>query len=71
MCCVRTDIFAGKLDAIVEQFDNLILAKTRIGRRRGSSCGGGYATIGGSACGSCLRAFEMVVVEAEEEGAGR
>lgn len=70
MMIIEDYILGGKLNAIVEQLENLMLIETRIriGGRLGLEVNGSglVADGGGTGC-TCLGAFKLVVVGADEE----
>lgn len=65
-------VFAGEFDAVLEQVDDLLFVEAGIGvGLKGLIEGEALAADGGGACVACLGAFELVVVGAQDEGAGR
>lgn len=65
-------VFAGEFDAVLEQVEDLLFVEARMGiGLEGLVEGEALAAVGGGACVSCPGAFELVVVGAQDEGAGR
>lgn len=71
----ETDIFACEFDTILEELKDLLLIEAGIGigtiKMWLTVEGDGLSPNRGGACRACLGTLEVVVVGAEEEGAGR